>query len=350
MMTDVLVDGTWTLRWPKVTAWGPPIALVAGALIPLVWLREEIVFTQSLLFMILAVVIGIMSGTSALAFVSGFVLSDFFFGISVNQDRYSPVMQFVMRNLARVVPYLLLVLLAIVIPRLARRVAAPVGAGTSNRGWRRAIGFGVAVAVLVFLWSQAAIILITPAFTWLRDDPIVEAIKPMQSSWPWLVAAAAAAGVVRMRLEGLTLDRHPRIRQAVIAAARWQARSRPSWRDRLPVALRIGLIAVVMTLLLAGTYVHVIDAVIVAAVVGTLEAWRLGVTGDRAHMMGRQLRRLPFLVRAGLTLVLGFLAGWWLARTFWVSDSLRATALGAVVTLVLAYLLVVPLNQRRRPT
>jgi hypothetical protein len=348
-MTDVLVDGVWTLHWPKVTAWGPPIALAAGALIPLVWLRDEIVFTQSLLFMVMAVVIGIMSGPVALAFVSGFVLGDLFFGTSVNQDRYSPAIQFVMRNLARVVPYLLLVLLAIVIPRLARRVAAPVGSGTRVRGWWQVIGFGVALAVLVYLWAEAAIILITPAFTWLRDDPLFEAIAPMQRGWPWLAAAAAAAGVIRLRLEGLTLDRNPRIHQAVIAAARWQDRSRPSWRDRLPVPLRIGLMVAGITVLLAGTYVHVVDAVIVATVVWGLEAWRLGVLGVRAQTLGRQIRRLPFLVRAGLTLVLGFLAGWWLARVFWVSDSLRATGLGAVITLVLGYLLVVPLNQRRRP-
>ena len=333
-----------------VEAFAPPIAFVAGVLVPLVWLRDELVFTESLLFMGLVVVAGIVSGPIGLALVSGYVLGDLFFGSTPHFTPNLAALQPLLTILSRVVPGLLLVLLAMVIPRTARLLAAPFPARTGEKSWWPAVAFGAALAVLVYLWSQATTVLIRPAFTWLDHSPEVDAIAPVQFGWPWLAVAAAAAGVARIRLEGLALEHHPRLQEAVTASARWQSRRRPSWRDRLPVPARISLVAVGLTLLLAGTYEHFLDAVTVAVVIGSLEAWRLGLFGDRARTIVERMRRAPFLMRAALTLGLGYGVSWWLAKVLWSADSLRVTALGAIITLAFAYLLVVPLDQEPRPT
>jgi hypothetical protein len=340
-VSDVFFDGTWTLRYPKLAALGPPMALVAGALVPFLWLRQEVAFTQSLPFMATALVLGTLSGPIGLAFVSGFIASDVIFGESLNYRGPGEFLNPLMRVLARVVPYLLLSLLAIVIPPTARRLV-----GRDRTKWTDAMRVGLVLAALVFLWSQATIVLIRPAFIWLVENPPVQAIATVQFGWPWLAGVALLAGAARVRFEGTAMGSIPALQHASIDIERWRRQPRMSLRKRLPIGGQIAVTAAGVILLLAGTFTHVVDAVVAGLVVALLEAWRLGLLAPRTRGPLQRIRRGPALVRAAITVAVGFALAWWLAAAFWPANTLRLTALGALVTLALGYLLLVPFEPK----
>jgi hypothetical protein len=177
-----------------------PIALHPSGPIhgPLTWLD---VYTESLLFMALALLLGLISPAFGIWLVLFHALSyvpDVAHGVGLIAHLQRPINEQVFFVLGRVVSFWLLWLLVVEIPLGARAMDLRARFSRFSRGPLRRVLSGEVVAAfatgtLVFIWTQAMPVLIRPVFTWrpLADSlPSTAAIIPLQSYGYFLVAAA----------------------------------------------------------------------------------------------------------------------------------------------------------------
>ena len=110
------------------------------------------------------------------------------------------------------------------------------------------------------------------------------------------------------------------------------------WRS-LPLLVRIGLGALLLTVILAGTYAGWIDALIVLVVTGAVGAWRTGQLGKVPQGWANAVEKLPVALRIAFAALGGYSVSRVLLTLFWSTGSLRPVMLGALLTLVLSYAL-----------
>jgi len=241
------------------------------------------------------------------------------------------------------VSYILLGLLAVRVPALARRMAerAPLPVEPTLRLAVRLFLYAAGSALLVFLWCQAMIVLIRPVFTWVGQSPTTEAIMHVQTQWKWLVAVAVVASLARLVLETSTSGTGAGAALvATLQQERWsRAQRRGEFTRRLMGPGRLILATLVVTLLLSGTYEGWIDPVIVAAIVVFLGAWRYGVIGRLPTDWVSFVRKIPALVRLAVAALVGYVFAYVILWGLWRLGSLRAVAAGSLLTLAMFYLL-----------
>jgi hypothetical protein len=214
------------------------------------------------------------------------------------------------------------------------------------------VRYGAIYAGLVFLWCQAMIVLIRPVFTWRGDSaPKWQAVKPIQTYWPWLVALAFVVAITRVMTEdrvvwrsrlGLVLMKLKTLRSS------GQLRRDTFWRS-LPIPVQVILGAMLITLILAGTYVDWADAIAVLLVTTAGRAWRAGLLGEFPRAWMRMMGRIPVWLRFTLVPLLGFIASFAVLGSTWSRhQNLRPVMVGALATVVLFYLLLPRSGQAKR--
>jgi len=346
---DAVADGVWTAGWPWVGAVAPVAAILIGVLFARSdALRTAHIYTQSIAFLAVMVILAVLDGAAAVAAMGAFIVLDVvtaWSGLSGSfrgAFRDLPwIAQAVRFYGGLLVGYLLLSMLIVRAPLFARRV---VEGGYIDRVVRpqaaaavRAVLYGAVCGVLVWVWCQAMIVLVRPAFTWLKDNPDVAAILPVQTRWPLLVALAAAAGVGRTLLEEIAFSRAPRrdlVRRLAVERSRDAASAPP-----LPGTVRVAVQAVVTTLLLAGAFTTAADGITVFIVTVLLAAWGYGLAGRPAVLWAGLVLRVPTLIRLVAAMALGYwLAGIVVAR-LWSTQTFRPILFGGLVTMVVFYLL-----------
>ena len=183
------------------------------------------------------------------------------------------------------ISFVLLAILAVVIPLVAQRMARQIPLDRlppdpNIRLAAHAALYGIGCGLLTYLWCQGTVVLIRPVFTWVHSQPTVEAISPVQVTGRLLVIAAAGVAAARVLVENLHVRRGPVLATLVDLERRRRAdgQRHSLWR-RTPIAARIALATALVPLLLAGTYTGWIDAVVVAAATAALGAWRAGLIG-----------------------------------------------------------------------
>lgn len=346
--SDALVDGVWTAAWPRLAEFAPLIAFVVAFFAPRLWPGITQIYSESLLFVALIIVASILSGSSGLMILCGYILGDLLFG---TPRRFGSPDNVVGRYLGQVVAYLLLAqptfLLPILAKQFARQIRLKLGNDPALRTLARAGVTAVAFALLIYLWSQGIVVLIRPLFTWLDQSPPVEAIQPIQTRWQLLVLVATLAGFARVLLGEIVAPRQPRA--AVVNALREERRTtihpqRGALWQRLPLPVHIGLAALAATLLLAGSYENALDAALVALVTAGLGAWRAGLIGRMPSVWTTAMLKIPALLRFAAALFIGnvlanaMLGALWTSPLF-ASGSLRPVMVAALITLVVFYLL-----------
>ncbi len=171
---------------------------------PFTWLD---VYTESLLFMALALLLGLISpafGVWLVLFHAISYVPELARGVGLISHLGRPVNEQVFYVLGRVVSFWLLWLLVVEIPLVARAMdlwarLSPFRRGAVGRVLTAEVAAGFASGALVFIWTLAMPVLIRPVFTWrpLADSlPSTAAIIPLQSFGYVLVVAAVVMTVV----------------------------------------------------------------------------------------------------------------------------------------------------------
>ena len=173
------------------------------------------VYTESLVFLVLAAAIGIVAPVAGVLLVLLHAVVDLArtlidpFAMS---GSFGPLGTIA----GRLISFYLLWLLVVEIALMARAIPWVVMAGNrpASLSSRRQVAIGstvVAVGLMTWIWTQAAGILIRPVFTWSGlGSPSTIAISNLQVSGMILVVASAAvAGVISyLRLKQAEAERH----------------------------------------------------------------------------------------------------------------------------------------------
>jgi hypothetical protein len=330
---------------------------MVGFLGALVWPGLEYSYTESLVFMMLVIVGALLSGPVGVMLLAGYGVGNLLFGESF----YSPFSypnfppRFVFAWGGKLIVLALLAFPAVLLPTLARRMVWPI-VGRAAPANRLAIHAGLYAAVsgfLVFVWAQAMVVLVRPVFVipYRGGDPTFEAINPVQNLWPWLVAAGVAAAAGRVIVESRVLGRSPRAAAVAEEYRQWWVRAgrRPSPWQRAPVLVRVLVVTVLGTALLAGTYEHWLDPLIALVGIGVLETWRQGMLGGFAGGLGRAISRIPVIVRFVVAVVLAYGVAYLPVSAMFKASSLRPLLYGALASMAVFYLLLSP-PEGRSPT
>lgn len=353
-LANALADGAWTAIWPRVVAYAPVAGLAVGVAtalllpftsgdygafsgIPRVW-------SELLLFMILVVAAGFLSGAVGLALVAGYVIGDLvWLGIGAASGQWTswvvldpnPAIAALQVAGSALVSWILLAIPSTGLPAVARTLAARARLrGTSNGAlgvvvWGSA--YALAAGLLTYLWTLAVVVLIRPMFTWRIGDPPVQAIEPVQFQWQWLVGAAVAAVVVRILLQERLVRPSPHASRVAVLQLEREADATRGRRLGGPLVPIVGT-AALLTLLLAGTYQDFIDPIVVFVAGALVAAWRDGLIGVAPTAWVERVERIPALGRIAVVLVAGYLMALIVAQAMWTTDSLRAVLIGALLT------------------
>ncbi len=344
-LADQMADGAWLAAIPGLAAVVPILAFLFGFYVPHSFPAREIelVYTESMLFMIAAIAISFLSGTAGIALWLGYLVADILGPMidtpaSWENDRRIGLIA------GLLVTDLLLSVLVIVVPNLARRMAEEVDLpfrsdAAGDRALlrtRTALAAGSA-AVLAFLWAQATIVLIRPPWVWAQHSPRTESVSNVQDGWPLLVAVAVIAATARMLLEqAIALRPVLAARVHVLLDARWASpRSRARSISPVGIAGRSVVMALLITALLAGMYEDVLDAAIIFVAAVATALWRSGafVRGPRQYV--EAMRHIPSVLRLVVAVGIAFLVGEAVFGGLYRDGSFRSVLFGAVLTLVL---------------
>lgn len=340
-LADAFADGAWTAALPGATSLAPMVALGVGFLFamfwPGIWMRD--VYTESIIFLTLVVAGAILSGPVGVMLCAGFVAGDVLHDLVRGQYAREPLAV----AGSQLISYLLLALLAVRMPQLSRRLAegVPLPRDSSQRNMIRSALFVGCCALLVVLWCQAMIVLTRPVFTWLGGSPTTAAITQVQNRWQWLMAVAVIAAIARLILESnVSSGASGSAMIAALQNERWSGSTRRgAVPHALPAVVRVIIGAVMVTMLLAGTYTGWIDAVLVAAAVTAVGAWRAGLIGMFPPGLVALIRRIPALVRFVAAPSLGYMVSYVLINSLWSLGSFRPVMIGSLVTLCFFFVL-----------
>ena len=358
-LADSFADGAWLAGW-RYMGFVPLVWLAVGFLTPWLWPGMKNIYSESLVFLALVIGVSIVSGPWGPMLLVGYILGDFLATlqyVSANVHSWGFPSLEIGWVAGHLLAYLLLALLVIRIPQLARDFAED-GWHPAEPTWRigmRALRYGAACAGLVFLWCQSMTLLIRPVFTWRRDIPTVAAVRQVQVEWPWLVGVALVVAIVRVMGEEL-LRRRSRFAPLVeeVQWERWESKaSREARWQSTPGLVRIVLGAGLITLILAGTYEPYeqwTDAIAVFLVTALLGAWRAGRLGKFPQGWISLMEKIPMWVRLIMATLLGFVVSYAIQSPGWNRDnSFRPVMISALVTLALVQLLF-PLSRREKQT
>jgi hypothetical protein len=347
----LLSDGIWLAAWPPVAALAAPAGFGLGFVTPFVRPLMEYVFTESLLFLLLAISGSMLSGQFGLFLLVGYAVGEVVGRADPAGGRdFGLLADMLRRGGSHLVSTVVLAILVVGVPFFARV------AGTGGRyrpgtraalawraGWSAAVG-----AALTFAWSQAAAAMVRPAFTFLGRQPTVPAIFGVQRRWPWLVAMAVLAAVLRVVLEAKAGRSRTRVFVAHLRRLRWAELSMAK-RAPWPEPVRIAAFATIATFLLAGLYEAAYDAIVVALVVAAGEWLRARLYTGGGRMAG-VLAATPLALRIVLAVGLAFAAARVVIGALWSTGSMRTELAGVLAAAVpILLLLPRPVLTRNRP-
>ena len=302
-------------------------AIAVAVVIVFSWLRLGIrdVFTESLPFMALAVVIGLVAPALGVIIVLLHAIGDLARTLGTPSAAADPL-QFLAGIGARLISYYLLWLLVVEIPLLARAVpfAALASARPTGERARRVVAIGsavIAVGLMTFVWTLAVPILIRPVFTWsLGVPPSAEALLPVQA-WSIVVIGAAVVATGGLALLRLSLSRADD--SGPVTFEEFEDFELDNLEDepsqRVEVAAQIGR-HIFAVIILGGLISQVLDLVllVVAVVVSRPLAMRL----LRIDAVRTTLAWVPWILRFVIGFTLTYVLGV-------VATSLQFEALGS---------------------
>lgn len=351
-VAHAMSDGAWTAAWRGVAALAPVVAFVLGLLSRLIFRDLNVVYTESLFFMLLLVAGATLSGTVGVGLLAGYIVQDLLLTSIVGPAvaTANPIVGAAGLFTGKVVSYLLLAIPAVVLPMLARQLTGAVSLRSLTEPRVRIAGAAALEAVvcglLVLLWSQSMLVLIRPLFSLVGAELPSAVVRPVQQQWIWLVLAAMLAAVARVLLVHMLVPRSPRAPVVAGLQRRRLTGEKSGAIRRIPERVRVAVATFVLTLVLAGTYEGWFDALFAVMVIGLLGWWRANL-----------IRRIPVPVKWALmvrsvspllrllgAMFVGYGLTTMVLTPFWGAfGGLRLLMIGSLLTLVVFNLLFPPL-------
>lgn len=332
-------DGGWTAVWVRVAAWAPVIVFVAGLFVPRTWPGTQVVYTESPLFIGMAVVLSILSGTWGVALLVANGLREV-----LSHDMASNLQAVINVGAGHLVAWLVLGVLVVMLPQLARLLTEAVVVRLRflrNRDARavcRSLLLAAIYPGLVLVWCRAVTVLV-------HSGPSIG------EWWPWMAAAAAGAAIVRGMLEGVVAPRLSRAGDVAALAHTRQASARDAGQawNHVPETVRTIVTISGMTLLLAGLFESVNDGLAAAAIVSLLVLLARGLGDWLTGFWRLRMRQISGALRATIALGGGYLLASGVLALELSRTPLRAMMIGALATLTLLVVLFPALIVRPRP-
>lgn len=349
-----LVDGSYLAAWHRIAALAPPVAFLAGVALGWSHWTFRTAFSESLLILLIAAFVGVMSAHLGLMFTLGLAMGDLFLtyaswkaGGYLRWGNWTSLQHLVRIWVPLLIQYGLLSMLTVNLPLITKGLLAQFRPPAS---WNRPTRFAMALGghafltyVLVYFWVQTVPVLIRPVFTWRGSQPTVAAMTPLQLNGMWVLMVAVLASALRMCLQGMTASRPDlgarldelQERLAVSASIAPLDQRLPSWLTALGGA-------VWSTLILAGLLQSWLDWLLLSGAILFVYGARSGWIPIRLGAWSALMQRIPVLLRltAGMLLI-RFLAGMLLPDMI-RQQSFRPMLLITILAIFMIYFLTPP--------
>jgi hypothetical protein len=341
LLADALADGAWTAAWQPVAAYAPLAALLLGLLPPLFGKSIPNVYADSLIFALFAVAGTILSGTVGVTLLVGYA----FGACVITLFRFNPwsFAEMLTQGARLLVCVTALAIPTLLVPRVARSFLPPmpqrIASWPGTKLALRAALYAGSCAVLVFAWRQGLPTMLRPLVTLNPQSADAQAVSPV--SWQWLpiVLAAAVAAAARVVLEDLSSGSARADVVADLKARRWIGHRRAGLLRRVPPPVRKGFSWAIAIVLFGGLCGSWLDFAVIAALVGSVFAFRGGLLGTLPPGWTAAISKLPILLRFCIALGAGYLLGYVILSLSWSSATLRSALASSLISLVLFTLL-----------
>ncbi len=351
-----LTDGMYLVGFPKTATTLSIAALAAGFVVGWLHLGFDVVFSESMVLMVVVAVLGTMSAHLGILFVAWYAVGDLLLG-HIGQRLPSGVglgNALVVASLPQLIEYALLAMLAVGVPLAARGlvVTLPLAGKktTPARTFTAAlIATAVVSMVLVYVWAQTVPILMRPLFTWRGSLPSVAMAAPLQERVWLLVVATGLAAVARLYVQNVATAARP-VAERVVRFQYILAAAKPVARRLLPPWVGAALGAAGLTFVLSGRFSSWAEALIVGAVLLVASATQKGLIPIRLGRWTEAVERVPLLARLAAGAVVISLVGYPILRSqLSASEGFRPLVILVVLSVVVFFLLN-PGDARRSPS
>jgi hypothetical protein len=341
--SGVLLDGLYVSAWPLVGAAILPLVLWLGLYMGSAQAVGGVLYIYSFAAMTVLVLVSQHGAVIGLTLWLGFVAGDL---LSALPAATWTTGFFAARLLADLVLGSLLVAVPLVARALSRSSIAMLSpflesAGAQPRGQRVALGASCHALMefaLVYLWVQAAGLLLQPFYVWQGAGPMTHGlvVSLRDLGWP-LAMVAAYVGGVRVGLEFAAaaeptlLARRRRLRELQTQNP-W--RYRPAYGLAL-VPLRAGVLTLLMSGLIDNAWGRGVTVFLATAVILLLREIAFGYFGLRLDMFAR----IPVVLRVLGAFAIAYVLSSYIVRSFGGGtfvDGLTAAVVSLAVFAVVA--------------
>lgn len=342
------VDGLYLAAQPLLGLLTPLAALAAGLLAGVMQPGYTYVFTESLWLLLAIAAVGALSGALGSYLTAGFVIGDLFLAEHPQWSHFGTEepLTILARYGSLLLSYALFAMLAVGVPIAAKSFAAEFSLPPSvPRAIRALVGLGALIgitALLVWVWTQSAPLLVRPVFTWSpRITPTVDAMITTQESGHLIVLTAVLATLLRAFVQlGLTRPTGPGPARMTFLEGRFRTQERVvPLMSRMPFVIRALLRAVVLTALLSGLYAAWWQAFLTFALLLAVQL----VTGALARVSfgayARFMQRIPRFFRLLLAMAVVYAVGAMVVPLFLDGQSFFPFLLLATLAAILTTLL-----------
>ncbi|PTM57536.1 hypothetical protein C8J48_0084 [Desmospora activa DSM 45169] len=334
-MPLTMTDGFHLTAWPRWGSLLPLVSLTTGLLFGWLNLGYEYIYSESILFLTVAVIFGIFSAHLGIMFLIGFTFGEFILSLdwfsTPRIGRDGIVQNIFLHRVPLLISYGLLAVLMVKIPVLTKQLLAqihpPQGLSRKTKTTLVMIGHSLLTAVMVYFWIQIMPVLIRPVFTWISRNPSVKAVETFQVYGFWLVFVAVFISLFRVYLQSLTTYQRELRKRIDTLERTFEQRlmEKPEvipLRDRLHPWVHTILVSVMLTLVLSGLYESWIDAILLSSFILFLQAARIRLIPVPLGKWPQWIERVPLLYR----LIIGFVVILFLSHqimNFFYSSSLQ---------------------------
>lgn len=320
----VFGDGGYVEAFPAVAAGAPLLALIVGFAVGWRHPLATDLFTTSVALLVLALLVGTLSAAVGAWLVIGYSLGDIVLGVR-DQAFLGALSNAGKTWAALILCDIIFALLVVLIPLTARALANEVSSRWfARQGVAAVVAItAVAEALLVFAWTQAALVLTRPYFTWHALAPTQASIDALHTAAWALPLVAAGAAVLRAWLELRFAARIPP--RAPLAEHRRRARAPQPFAIVLRVALAV--------FILAGLMDSWVDPIIIAVAMAVLLVLRepaLRRLGARTALV----MRVPILPRLIVGSVISALIAIIVVAALGTESVVRPVVISTLVSLV----------------
>lgn len=354
-------DGWQLVAIPPLSAWLSLASLGLGLFFGATHFTFADVFTESALFILIAVALGLSGAQLGVLLTIGFGIGDFFIahpdwasGGELTFGEVGLIGHIWGVRIPLIIQYGLLALVTTTVPAAIKSLLGQLRFAARlppTMAFWLMVGLHALLAfVLVYFWTQAVAVLIVPVYSWgsgfSAADPSTINLQTSGLGFS-LIAALAAVGRFILQARAVTEDGPATQRVAAIATQMNAAQPVQPLADRVPILVRIAARTLWAVLLLAGLMTDVIDAVILGGIVAVLQLIRAGFISVPLGRWPQRAQRIPLLLR----LAAGFALIWFISlqlEGFLIdtAQDFRPLALLTGLSMVVFLLLVPPVPSR----